>query len=636
MQSVVDIENIVERILGFVTAGSKSKSDYDINIDRMFKSSDTTNVGSLSQAGYFFSPDEVSEHIYETVKLNPAISEFTVIDNDFAVGFLTRTALNEMLGGRYGFTLHARKPIREIMDTDFLRVDHNMPVDYVARLAMQRPFGRLYNPIVVEIDGKYSGVVTVKDLLDTCTKIVEAERDKIALMRDNLKIGLFFMDRSYIIQNQYSRYLEELFSQTDLMGKSFIDLLSISINAQEIDGIKDYLHMVFEQTFDQDMLDEINPLTELHYIGVNSSHRKVFQCGFAPIINQGEDFMLVSIYDITARVELQQRLNEEENKRQEEMTSFFELFQVEPQVFGDFLEDTEYEFDQIDDINKNESMSTQEKLVRIYQSVHAIKSNAVILGLNTFGSKAHSLETKIKKLREPEAEVPFYDMLNLSVELEKLYQEKEGFKTKIDNINSFKSTGDKNRKQGKHILVEALKKTAHKAALDMGKNIQFIIDEIDNEAIKKGPRRIIKEVLVQLIRNSVAHGIEAAEDRTVNGKSETGVIRLSIKMNGGNIHIKLGDDGHGLDFDKIAKKALFMNLLKKEDTENKDALLKVIFMPGFSTAETEGIHAGRGIGLNLVQDRIRSANGSVKIKTESGKGTIFKITFPTNLSPLPS
>jgi two-component system chemotaxis sensor kinase CheA len=628
MQSVVDIENIVERILGLVTVDSKPDDNYKIKIDRMFKSSDTTNVGSLSQTGYFFSPDEISEHIYETVKSNPAISEFTVIDDDFAVGFLTRTALNEMLGGRYGFTLHARKPIREIMNTDFLRVDYNMPVDYVARLAMQRPFGCLYNPIVVEIDGRYSGVVTVKDLLDTCTKIVEAERDKIALMRDNLKIGLFFMDSNYIIQNQYSRYLEELFSQTDLMGKSFIDLLSMSVGAKDIDAIKDYFQMVFEQTFDQDMLDEINPLTELHYTSAVSFCRKVFQCGFAPIINQGEVFVLVSIYDITARVELQQRLDEEENKRQDEMKSFFELIQVEPQVFGDFLEDTEYEFKQIDDINKNETATTKEKLVGIYQSIHAIKSNAVILGLNTFGDMAHLLEEKIKKLREMEGEVPFYDMLNLSIELEKLYQGKEGFKTTIDNINSFKSTNGKKRKHGKHILAEALAKTTEKAAKDMGKNVKFIIDEIDGEAIEKGPRRVIKEVLVQLIRNSVAHGIEVPEDRAAKGKSESGVIRLSIKLNDENVHIKLGDDGNGLDFGKIAEKALRLNLLTKEDAENKDALLKVIFLAGFSTAESEGIHAGRGIGLNLVQDRIRAANGSVKIKTESGKGTIFNITFP--------
>ena len=93
------------------------------------------------------------------------------------------------------------------MKTDFLSVDYNMPVEQVSKLAMKRPFDKLYNPIVVEKEGKYLGIVTVKDLLDTCRKMALNERDEIALMRDSLKIGIFFIDRSYIIQDQYSRYL---------------------------------------------------------------------------------------------------------------------------------------------------------------------------------------------------------------------------------------------------------------------------------------------------------------------------------------------------------------------------------------------------------------------------------------------
>jgi diguanylate cyclase (GGDEF)-like protein len=80
-------------------------------------------------------------------------------------------ALNEMLGGRYGFSLYSKKKVQQLIKTDFLRVNYNVPVNQVSRLAMQRPFERLYNPIVVEKDGKYFGIVTIKDLLDACTKV---------------------------------------------------------------------------------------------------------------------------------------------------------------------------------------------------------------------------------------------------------------------------------------------------------------------------------------------------------------------------------------------------------------------------------------------------------------------------------
>ena len=384
-----------------------------------------------------------------------------------------------------------------------------------------------------------------------------------------------------------------------------------------------------ERSFDQDTLDDINPLMELHYSGGGSSGKKVFQCGFATIErNQGEVFVLVSIYDITARVELQRRLAEEENRRHEEMKAVFEFIQVDPRVFRDFLDDMEYEFEQIDMILKNEKLSTHEVLVEIYQSIHAIKANAVILGLDTFSEKVHNMESKIKKMREQE-EVAFNFMLDLTMDIEKLIQEKDKFKTTINRINLLKSGGSgEDMSQARHVLVETLTNTVKKVSGDMGKKIKFAAYRIDDSAIENGPRRIIKEALIQLVRNSAVHGIETPQDRITLGKDETGTIRLSIGIEDEKIHIELGDDGRGLDYDKIAKKALRLNLIKPEDSKNKSALLKVIFSPGFSTAETEGLHAGRGIGLNLVQDRIHDGKGSIKVQTENGKGTVFHIHFP--------
>jgi diguanylate cyclase (GGDEF)-like protein len=128
-------------------------------------------VGHLAKPGHSFSPDAKAETIYETLRLNPTITEFTVVEDGSAIGFMTKTALNEVLGGRFGFSLNSKKDIQQITNANFLRVNHNITVDHVSRLAMQRPFDRLYDPIVIEKDRKYFGTVTIKDLLDTCTKI---------------------------------------------------------------------------------------------------------------------------------------------------------------------------------------------------------------------------------------------------------------------------------------------------------------------------------------------------------------------------------------------------------------------------------------------------------------------------------
>jgi len=219
------------------------------------------------------------------------------------------------------------------------------------------------------------------------------------------------------------------------------------------------------------------------------------------------------------------------------------------------------------------------------------------------------------------------------MDIEKLSKEKDGFKDIIDKLKTYTNadaSAAENKKQNLNVMVESLTKAAKKAGEDTGKKIQFIANEIDTDALERGPRREMKEILMQLIRNSAVHGIEVPEARVKRGKKETGTIKLSIKMaeDNKNIVIKLQDDGGGLDYKKIGEKALSKKMIKPEEVNNVDMLTKVIFSPGFSTAETEGVHAGRGIGLNLVRDRLKDIKGTVKLKSEPGKGTLFMMVVP--------
>ncbi|BCJ97864.1 GGDEF domain-containing protein [Anaerocolumna chitinilytica] len=135
------------------------------------KSSAYPIAGYLARAGHTFSSDEIAEDVYEILRHDPSIKGFTILENEVAIGFMTKMSFNEILGGRYGFSLYSRKKIRKLMKGDFLRVNYNIPVDQVSGLAMQRTFEQLYDPIVVEKEGKYFGIVTIKDLLDACTKV---------------------------------------------------------------------------------------------------------------------------------------------------------------------------------------------------------------------------------------------------------------------------------------------------------------------------------------------------------------------------------------------------------------------------------------------------------------------------------
>jgi two-component system chemotaxis sensor kinase CheA len=459
---------------------------------------------------------------------------------------------------------------------------------------------------------------------------LKAERDEIAVMKDNLKAGLFLMDQDYRIQPAYSKALEGILAADELQGKKFTDILSASIKAKERDTLEDYFGMIINRSFDAAMLEEINPISELTYVNESMETRKILRSSFASVDRgQGEFFILGTLEDITVQKELERQLAEEESKREEEMRALFQVIQVEPRVFNDFIEDTEYEFDRINDILKNKELSAQTVMVEIYQSIHAIKSNALILGLDNFSGKLHELESKIKKFRDSEGEISFEDILHITMELERIMQEKDKFRVTIEKIQSFKAGMGDSRRQDRYVLVETLTKACEKAAAALNKKVKFEVETLDGIVLETGPRRVIKEVLTQLVRNSVYHGIESPGERQSLGKSPEGIIRLSITYRDGRIHMKLSDDGKGLDFERIRQKALALNLLKDNGKDNdKNQLLQVIFSPGFSTAETADVYAGRGIGLNLVRERVRDLKGSIKLQSEPGKGTTFNIFLP--------
>jgi two-component system chemotaxis sensor kinase CheA len=459
------------------------------------------------------------------------------------------------------------------------------------------------------------------------TRILQNERDENAAMKDNLKVGFFLIDKHYSIQGQYSQALEQLFSIVDLKGKNFIALLSGSLTKKEIDTLKDYFTMVLDRSFDQEMLDEINPIRELSYISVETGEEKALSCGFAAVNRGSKDvFILGNIIDITNQKELKTQLAAEEAKRQEDMQFIFEVIQGDPEILSDFIEDMDYHFEQVDAVFEDENMLSHEAVIAIYQGIHAIKSDAVMLGLKTFGGKLHSFETDIKTVLEQEA-IFKEDLQRLTEEIRLIKQNRGKLAAAIQKILSFKTTDRQN--QGEYVLIESLTKTCDKVSADLDKKVSFVVKEINSKTITHGPRRAMKEVLMQLIRNAVYHGIESGEERQAEGKDETGTVSLSITLKSGRILIKLSDDGKGIDYTKVRTKAEKLGLIPPSVSKaDPDALLQVIFAPGFSTAEEEGMHAGRGIGLNLVQDRIKELGGTIHVQSEANKGTVFTIVIP--------
>lgn len=167
----------------------------------------------------------------------------------------------------------------------------------------------------------------------------------------------------------------------------------------------------------------------------------------------------------------------------------------------------------------------------------------------------------------------------------------------------------------------------------MGKSIRLELSGEETELDKS----VIEEIgdpLVHIIRNSIDHGIEMPEDRTAQGKDPEGTVRISAYQEGNSIVIEIDDDGHGIDVDKVKRKALEKGLISEADAQrmSETEAVNLIFLPGFSTADKVTDVSGRGVGMDVVRTNISKINGSVEIKTRKGLGSSFTIRLPLTIA----
>lgn len=172
---------------------------------------------------------------------------------------------------------------------------------------------------------------------------------------------------------------------------------------------------------------------------------------------------------------------------------------------------------------------------------------------------------------------------------------------------------------------------------ELGKNINFVIEGAETEL----DRTVVEELgdpLVHLLRNSLDHGVELPQLRKERGKNEQGLILLKAYHRGNEAVIEIQDDGNGIDVDKIRNKVLKKGLLTNKELEmqSDEQVIQYIFSSGLSTADKITNLSGRGVGLDVVKTKIESLGGTVKVSTEIGIGTTFKIVLPLTLSIIES
>lgn len=204
-------------------------------------------------------------------------------------------------------------------------------------------------------------------------------------------------------------------------------------------------------------------------------------------------------------------------------------------------------------------------------------------------------------------------------------------------VAEMRDTVTRTRMQKVDALFSSLPRIVRDTAGEVGKTVQLVVEgadvELDREMIE-----MMRDPLVHIIRNSIDHGIESAEERRAAGKREAGRLIVSARQSGNQIIIEIADDGRGIDIDKLVRKLTANGGARGRDLSQlgERALLDLIFEPGLSTKDEVTAISGRGVGMDVVRANIEQIGGRIDLHNAPGRGLRLVIHVPLTLSIIPA
>lgn len=180
-------------------------------------------------------------------------------------------------------------------------------------------------------------------------------------------------------------------------------------------------------------------------------------------------------------------------------------------------------------------------------------------------------------------------------------------------------------------MVPRLRRIVRQISGELGKKVDFDVRNAEGEMDRNILERMIAP-LEHMLRNALDHGIESPADRKKAGKPETGEVTLSLTREGGDVVLRMIDDGAGIPSSVIRDKAIRQGMLREDEDLSEREVLQFILQPGFSTAQQVTQISGRGVGMDVVASEIKQLGGSLDIDSAVGRGTTFTVRLPFTVS----
>jgi sensor domain CHASE-containing protein/signal transduction histidine kinase len=511
---------------------------------------------------------------------------------------------------------------------------------------------------------------TMLETLAINKREIDRHNYEMRLIMDTLQVGLFSINEDFIINPVHSKSSEVILGVSPLAGRDIFSILQIPPQSKQYSDFNDFLALLKIGALPDSEMQGLNPCDEIRFSAGDTLKWLRLEFFQMHRSDQGCNHILVEVKDITHEKNLTEKI-----KKSEQENIQLKAIAEDPDLFKEYLFESVQILEQTDNIIQQiEKQPSMELVHEAFRYIHLLKGSSDSFGMVEFAEAAGILEDQLDKLRNSvqfsqedlcdvtsalltlsqilyhtinEVKAILGDVLLLEqpqiilrLPFEKLQSEYEysirllsekmepQCQTEVLSLIS---------EQYRHLRLEPARKGFSKAfkavpslIKRLNKNCVFIVKGEDC-LVDCLLSRKLNEPIIHIIRNAFDHGIEEKWERLEIGKEETAKVICSIRRDAGSLVIEISDDGRGINLDKVKETALKKGLLTEEALKNlnRESIINLIFIPGFSTCDAVSMTSGRGVGLNSVYQVIKTElSGSIKIYTNKNNGTTFTLTIP--------
>lgn len=453
-------------------------------------------------------------------------------------------------------------------------------------------------------------------------RLVEVARQETDAILATVREGLFLIDQRYHMGSQQSQSLSTVLGRPCEPGMSFLDLLHAMVPPTVFIAARDFMELLLEGRVKERLVNDLNPLSEVAVRDPDGGVRYLsMQFNRAPD-EQGEVHLLVTVQDVSQRVELEESLEAAKRSSRSDFDALLRLLQLNPALLSEFLVRTREMLEDINHSLQQADRSNYRRMVEhIFRQVHTIKGDAGTLGLELFERLAHVCEQALLPLRE--FSNPTGDQLLV------LLPHLDNFFERLEQVNNLLSKIRKDTvvEMPAAELQQQLEHLAQRVAAHQQKQVQLNCELALYDGMPHREQQALRDVMVQLVRNAIVHGLETPAERERLGKTAIGQVRVALSEVEGELSLEVRDDGAGINPGQIRQALLnkgMYNAAQLEQLDDRQVVMR-LFEPGVSTVAKADVDAGHGVGLDVVRQQLKRLGGHLKLASRPGAFTLFHI-----------